>query len=541
MNLTLFTLPKPRSLAVVPVFTSMLAILTSVLALLAWWLHLPGLAGPRVGLATMSPVAAVGFALAGIALYLMRTPRANRSSYRLGQICSAGTGLLGLALLLEFVFGWPIGLERLIASAMPTESGLDISVRASFHTGLALFLIGSALLFLDVKLKHASQLAQVLAVLGGCVGLLALIGYLVQNSVFYNVDRNRDAGMTLLSSLLSSLLGLGILCARPKTGVVAVIISAGGGGVLARRLLFVPLALPLLLVFVTSMGQRTGLFSRDFGAWLSWFGYLTAFMCIIWWVAGILQKAERERSGQERRMRLLNNELVQTNKELEAFSYSVSHDLRAPLRAIDGFSRILQEECANMLEGEYIEYLNDIRHNAQQMGQLIDALLKFARLSRQPLHKHQVPVDEIVHECLEYLEDATAQGKLQLTVRELPACEADRSLLKQVWQNLIDNALKYSRHRNPSIVEIGCTATAKGGAQTYYVRDNGTGFDMAYAGKLFGVFQRLHRAEDFEGTGVGLAVVQRVLQRHGGRVWAEAQPEKGATFYFSLSESGTGE
>ena len=471
----------------------------------------------------------------------MRNSRTVRSRYFWGQFCGACAGLLGLVLLLEFTFAWPPGLDRLIAPAMATETSPVSSDRTSFHTGLALCLIGAALVLLDVRPTHAPQLAQVLAILGGSVGLLALIGYLVQNSAFYNVDRNRDAGITLLNSLLSCLLGLGILCARPKIGVVGVIISSGSGGVLTRRLLFVPILLPLLLVVVTSMGQRTGLFSRDLGAWLNWFGYLTTFMCIIWWVAGILQKAEHERTGQERRLRLLNEELVEANKELEAFSYSVSHDLRAPLRAIDGFSRILQEECADMLEGEYVEYLNDIRHNAQQMGQLIDALLKFARLSRQPLHKHPVPMNEIVHECLEYLEDDAVRKKLQLTVQELPACEADRSLLKQVWQNLIDNALKYSRHRNPAIVEIGCKATTRGGPQTYYVRDNGTGFDMTYASKLFGVFQRLHRAEDFEGTGVGLAVVQRVLQRHGGRIWAEAQPDKGATFYFSLKENGAGE
>ncbi len=172
------------------------------------------------------------------------------------------------------------------------------------------------------------------------------------------------------------------------------------------------------------------------------------------------------------------------------------------------------------------------------MGQLIDALLSFARLSRQPLKKHRVQMDELVRECLEYLEQDAAERKLQLTVRELPPCDADRSLLKQVWQNLIGNALKYSRHRDPAIVEIGCTATLNGGTRTYYVRDNGTGFDMTYAGKLFGVFQRLHRVEEFEGTGVGLAVVQRILHRHGGRAWAEAQPDKGATFYFTLGTDG---
>ena len=160
-------------------------------------------------------------------------------------------------------------------------------------------------------------------------------------------------------------------------------------------------------------------------------------------------------------MHQLNSDLIEANKELEAFSYSVSHDLRAPLRAIDGFSCILLEECGPGLESEHQLYLQDVRQNAQQMGQLIDALLSFARLSRQPLKKHTVQMAELVHECLEFLDSDECAEKPRVAVGKLPACEADRSLLKQVWQNLIDNALKYSRHRQPASIEIGSNVTAR--------------------------------------------------------------------------------
>jgi signal transduction histidine kinase len=226
-----------------------------------------------------------------------------------------------------------------------------------------------------------------------------------------------------------------------------------------------------------------------------------------------------------------NVELQAAVSELDAFSYSVSHDLRAPLRAIDGFSRILLKQYRSILPQEPREYLQLVRDNTVQMGHLVDDLLAFARLSRQQLSKQRVPIRKIVENVLSDARQQAEGRSVSVSVGELPSLWGDPPLLKQVFVNLIGNAFKYTRMRAEAVIEVGSREI--GGEQVVFVRDNGAGFDMRYADKLFGVFQRLHRAEDFEGTGVGLAIVQRIVHRHGGRVWAEAAVDQGATFYFT--------
>jgi PAS domain S-box-containing protein len=226
-------------------------------------------------------------------------------------------------------------------------------------------------------------------------------------------------------------------------------------------------------------------------------------------------------------------DLQTANRELESFSYSVSHDLRAPLRSIDGFSRILIEEYQESLNPEAQRFLNLVRDNAQQMGRLIDDLLAFSRLGRQFMNIQMLQPRKLVDEALNILQSETTGRQVELSIGSLPECQADPALLKLVFVNLISNALKYTRKTPQAEIEIGCQW--QNGEQVYFVKDNGVGFDMQYADKLFGVFQRLHRAEDYEGTGVGLANVQRIIHRHGGRVWAEGQVNHGAAFYFTLA------
>lgn len=234
----------------------------------------------------------------------------------------------------------------------------------------------------------------------------------------------------------------------------------------------------------------------------------------------------------EHRVRQRTVELEAANQELEAFSYSVSHDLRAPLRTVDGFSQALIEDFGPQLPETARRYLHLVSQGARQMGHLIDDLLAFSRLSRQALRKRELDTAQLVREVIESLRTEWEGRKVELNIGPLPPCHGDPALLKQVWVNLLANALKYTRRRDCARLEVGCCTQE--GETVFYVRDNGTGFDMKYAHKLFGVFQRLHRAEDFEGTGVGLAIVQRVIHRHGGRVWAEAEEDRGATFSFTL-------
>ena len=236
--------------------------------------------------------------------------------------------------------------------------------------------------------------------------------------------------------------------------------------------------------------------------------------------------------AQENRLHDNAAQLEAANHELEAFSYSVSHDLRSPLRAIDGFSRMLLRDYEALLPAEGQRRLQVVRDNAQQMGELIDDLLTFSRLSRQPLKKEPVAPTSLVRRVLSDLSAEQDGRQVEITVADLPTCQADPGLLKQVFVNLLSNALKYTRKCQVAHIEVGFKSYD--GAIVYFVKDNGAGFDMRYVDKLFGVFQRLHRAEDYEGTGVGLAMVQRIIHRHGGRIWAEAEVDRGATFYFTL-------
>ena len=235
----------------------------------------------------------------------------------------------------------------------------------------------------------------------------------------------------------------------------------------------------------------------------------------------------------EQRVRERTGQLEAAVQELDAFSYSVSHDLRAPLRAMDGFSRILLEDYAACLGADGGRMLNVIRSETQRLGRLIDDLLAFSRLGRQQIEPVKIDMRAMAREVFDELAALDPGRQLQLDLQPLPPAFGSQAMIRQVWVNLIGNAIKFTKERAPGEITIGARNGPDGG-QTYYVRDNGAGFDMQHAGKLFGVFQRLHSEQEFPGTGVGLALVQRIVQRHGGRIWAEAEVGRGATFFFTL-------
>jgi signal transduction histidine kinase len=239
--------------------------------------------------------------------------------------------------------------------------------------------------------------------------------------------------------------------------------------------------------------------------------------------------------GLEQKIIDRTSELQAANKELESFSYSVSHDLRAPLRSIHSYISILNEEYGEKMDEEAKRLINIVTANSQKMGQLIDDLLAFSRLGRRELLKTALNMNSLVTTVWEDQIHLQERSNVTLVCPVLPNAVGDGASMTQVWTNLISNALKYSRHKECSMVEIG--HFMQNGATVYFVRDNGAGFDMKYYHKLFGVFQRLHSAKEFEGTGVGLAIVHRIITRHGGRVWAESKVNQGTTFYFSINET----
>lgn len=240
--------------------------------------------------------------------------------------------------------------------------------------------------------------------------------------------------------------------------------------------------------------------------------------------------AELEKRVVERTAQLEN-----ANKELEAFSYSVSHDLRAPLRHIDGFAEMLRDDASAVLGERSRRYLETIATAAKRMGALIDDLLVFSRMGRAEMRQARFPMDRLVKEVLREMKPQVQNRQIDWEIDPLPEVWGDRAMLKQVWVNLLSNAVKYTRPRDRAKIQIRCARTAEQALQ-FCVRDNGVGFDMQYSSKLFGVFQRLHHTEEFDGTGIGLANVRRIVHRHGGRTWAEAKLDQGATFYFALPD-----
>jgi PAS domain S-box-containing protein len=259
---------------------------------------------------------------------------------------------------------------------------------------------------------------------------------------------------------------------------------------------------------------------------------------VLWLARNITRQKNAEEeirllnSELEERVRRRTAELEAVVQQMEEFTYTVSHDLRTPLRGINGFAGILANDYQNHLPPEGQDYLLRIQRNSLNMGKLIDDLLEFSRLGRKSITQHQIDLAGLCREILRDFEQEISSRSVKITLPELPYARADYDLMKSVMTNLLSNALKFTRRQNNPEIEIG--SLRKDGKTVYYVRDNGVGFDMSYANKIFGVFQRLHEDSDFEGTGVGLAIVQRIISKHGGKVWAESQVHEGTTFYFTL-------
>jgi light-regulated signal transduction histidine kinase (bacteriophytochrome) len=248
-----------------------------------------------------------------------------------------------------------------------------------------------------------------------------------------------------------------------------------------------------------------------------------------------LEQEIEERKRIEEEIQRVNRELLVTNKELEAFSYSVSHDLRAPLRSIDGFSQALLEDCADALDERGKSYLHRVRAAAQRMGSLIDDFLSLAKVTRAEVHVERLSISNLARSVAAELQKTQPERQVDFQIEDGLEASADTRLLRIVLENLLGNAWKFTSKRTHATIQIG--AVEANGAQAYFVRDNGAGFDASYTERLFGAFQRLHAMTEFPGTGVGLATVQRIIQRHGGRVWAEGLVDRGATFYFTLAET----
>ncbi len=508
--------------------------------LLGWVLKIEMLKRVLPGLVAMNPATVMAFIFSGVSLGLCGAETVSPSTKRRAALVLAwlvaGLGFLKCG---SYLFGWKIAVDQILFSSELPDAQTGIANRMAPNTAFNFLLSGMALVLMDRKTRSRWHPTDVLALLVGLLSLLAVIGYLLNSISFYRVTTYIP--MALHTAVVFLVLVAGLISARTDHGLARLLCSRSSGGTTMRRLLPAAIIIPLLLALLRSLGEQAGFYDVSFGISLMVAITIAVFASLIFSNAVALEKADEARRQAEEKIQQLNaelkqhaNQLEEVNKELEAFSYSVSHDLRAPLRAVDGFSNILLKKYSTEIPADARRLVNTIITNARQMGMLIDDLLRLSQLGRQSLSKRPVKILFMVEGLIRDLRREHQGREIVIHLQELPDAVADAALLKQVLVNLLSNAFKFTRQKEKAEIEIGCRREA--GEKIYFIRDNGAGFDMAYVKKLFGVFQRLHSVEQFEGTGVGLSIVQRIIQRHGGRIWAESIVGQGATFYFSLPD-----
>ena len=507
-----------------------------LMGLAGWKYNIFILATIYPGMGPINSITAMGLIFAGAALLLLFHPT-RIFKYVVLAVATLLISINGLRLLCYFM-GWEYPLDQILFR----EKFLKAS---SGHNGIApntafnFVLLGSAFVLAVSRHERARNASQYLSILIAFTSYLGLLGYLLRFASLYQIRG-------LLPMALPTVLGFlfaatGSLCLYPKSGPVSLLFSDSTGGFMARRLMPVAVFTPTLASWIFLSAHPIGNLEALTGIARFTFVNILIASLAVYSTSQRLHIGDRIRMRAEEEVLRMNSSLqgeaerlIAANKGLEAFSYSVSHDLRSPLTHVKGYTEMLMMETAGKLEGKAARYLDVIQSETTRMGALIEDLLAFAKVERADLRMSEVSMQDLVQEIIRRLEPETQGRKVVWHIQNLPRVKADRSLLEQVLVNLLSNALKYSRKRAESRVEIGSRPSGDG-MVVFYVRDNGAGFDMRSAGKLFEAFQRMHSSSEFEGTGVGLANVRSIIQRHGGEVWAESEVDKGATFFFSLS------
>lgn len=497
-----------------------------ILVLVGWLFNIGILKRPIPKLVAMNPVTALCFVLSSFSLLVFTRPNLTR---QVKNMAYAAAYLVMIASLVK-MYGVISGINTHIDSWLfPDRIKADllgnISNRMAPNTALAFLAMGVAILFINRRTKGGRMPSQYIALFISAIGMLSLLGYIYRVQAFYGVLKYIP--MAIHTALCFLLLATAIFFAHPRRGLMATFTGTEAGATSAQLLIPAAIFIPQILGLFRLYTAWQGVLSLELGTAVLILFTMIIFLIMVWFNIRKLNKKENLRREAELRIQAVN-------KELEAFSYTVSHDLRAPLRAIQGYTQMLKEDYEGTIDDEGKRIIEVVRFNTTKMGMLIDDLLAFARLGRKDVQKTMIDMNELTRDVLSEL-NKSVDHHAQVAITDLPAIYGDHTLIRQVMLNLIANALKYSsKKENPA---VWITSEEKNHEIIFSVKDNGAGFDMRFADKLFGVFQRLHAQEEFDGTGIGLAIVSRIITKHGGKVWAEGEVDKGATFYFTLPEN----
>lgn len=497
-----------------------------MLVLSGWFFNIEFLKRPLPKLVAMNPLTAMCFILSSVSLFLLTHPASTKRRINAALGITYVVIAISMTKLLSLTLGLGIHIDEwLFHNKLEKDVVGNVSNRMAPNTAVAFLFTGAALLLLDKQTARGRVPSQYLALIVSMLGMLSVLGYLYRVQSFYGVLAYIP--MAIHTAVCFLLIAIAILFAHPEKGLMAVFTGTEAGATNARIMIPAAIIIPQVLGFFRLYSSWAGLFSLEFGTALLILCTMVIFLTVVWLTIRELNRKEALKLAAQEQLRA-------TNKELEAFSYSVSHDLRAPLRAIQGYTQMLNEDYGTLLDEEGKRIIGVVKNNTTQMGKLIDSLLAFSHLGRKEIQKTRIDMNGLINNVLVEI-DRSVTHNAKIIINDLHGANGDYNLVHQVMFNLISNAIKYSSKKEQPVVKI--SSEKKGSEVTFSITDNGAGFDMQFANKLFGVFQRLHTENEFEGTGIGLAIIHRIIAKHGGQVWAEGKVDEGATFYFTLPEN----
>ncbi len=478
----------------------------------------------------VSPISAIFFILIGISLILLQNKRINKFNITIARLLSVIIIVISSLIIVEYIFNINMGVNRALIN-YPLEN-INIAIMA-FNSALNFLLTSFALFMLDKQVNKDKYPAQYIMLVVAIIILFAISGFIYGASEFYKL--HFYTSISFYTTLLFVLVVIAVLFARPNKGLMRILTSEKLGSAFARRILPLIIIFPLLFGFLAFLGQKIGLYDTSYAIALMMILTTVFLAFMVWNSMKSINRADAKRRTAEENLKNMVEELKHSNYELQQFAYITSHDLQEPLRTIASFTQLLEHRYKERLDSEADEYIDFIVSAAVRMKDMIQGLLDYSRIDTQKGEIVQVDTEEILKVVLSNLNASIKENKAEITHEPLPTVSADERQLIQLFQNLISNAIKFRKKDKCPSIHI--TAEKKGNKYVFSVQDNGIGMEIQYSDHIFELFKRLHAIDEYEGTGIGLAVVKRIIDRHGGSIWFESEPGVGSTFYFTIPVS----
>lgn len=540
-------------------FISVVVILIGFLVLTGWQFNVGFLKQPIPNRVAMNPLTALLFICTGITILLNIFFKTSKTKYFFRYFLIFFILFSGCIKIYCLISGYNIPIDTtMYHSKLGLDSIGTMPNKMAPNTAFNFILTGLALFFLNEKAFRNQVVSHIISVAVFFVGFLSFLGYVYSLGSLYGIMDYIP--MAIHTAITFILVSVAILFVRPDKGIMRILTGRHSGSTSARLMIPIVIIAPSILGYLRLLGENNGFYSKEIGVAIMVLSIIISLLLLILYNTNALNKTDKLKTEAEEKIRTINHRLEHiieertkelaelnrdlekkvlertaqlelVNKELESFSYSVSHDLRAPLRAINGYSKMIEEDYGRLLDEEGKRLLVTVQSSAHRMAMLIDDLLAFSKIGKKEVAKNEIDIKAFVESVVNDI-NKSIDHHAEIIINTSGRVIGDQALLTQVLFNLISNGVKYSAKKEKP--EIRITSEIKNDEVVFCISDNGAGFDMKYAPKLFGVFQRLHAISEFEGTGVGLAIVKRIIEKHNGRIWAEAKIDEGATFYFTL-------